>query len=953
MATADQIKLRVDKFKTVAQVDTEIEKFTRQQSLAGNYNKPDSQAYVAALKIRKQQLSEQPAPRVPNYTPGGNAKRGGVGVADDNKANPPIPKKKRKTNSGPHPRNSTAPAIATPTTQAGEVGTLAAKFGKPKPGKRLQNPLSNFSSYTYQISLYMITPDAYNAFIQSGRTNINALNNMAVGRQETTREQPSVDLSRPRSADGTTNIGPSLNNTNIPRARSADGTTTIGPSPELSNSSPPALTSAQPLTRGGAYLIAQSGGINNNTEQRAPGFDTDFHIEDLKIEHLVTPSETQAAATVTDIQFKIIEPYGFSFIARLRKAQIELQSRTSALGYDKIMNATRNTFILGIKFLGYDENGELIDQNKYSSTLGNPVGNAFGIYERFLDIQIKEMKFKLDGKAVTYSISAAEYGIAAAFGVKRGIIEHTATVSGATVREALMGGSGSGDNGLISKLNKDQQVLKDKGAIQIAAKWDVKFQGDGEKIASASLISSADLDKRFWPQSNVKNTSESTVAKATNTKASPQNTIRKIILTGGTPILQAINEIIKQSSYLENALLAVTKSQTEPDKTATLSESEINNPSPTVIEWFNIRPEVENLGWDNKQKDFVFKTTYYIQTYSTPYTLSAYAGLTTPYYGPDKRYDYWFTGKNSELLKLDVAFDNNFYITTLLGSPDFDADKVGLNDIPAIAGKQQNQPKQGYLNLGSASPNSYMASLFDIKAWATSKLTILGDPDFLMAGVSSNLSELDDKFYGTDGNTINPKGRQVFVEVNLNEPEDYDNESGLLTMNKSIYFMDYPKIIKQDLDKRGGGIILHVTKATSTFNKGKFEQVLDCVLPVFYEKAVDEKADKDAQRPAAAKPVAANSRVNEQANARIKRQGAPTNSINVNAQANARILRQGAPTTNTNSINVNAQANARILRQGAQTPIVRPKENQTVTIPTKKGERVADDNAGINPRQRR
>ena len=946
MATADQIKLRVDKFKTVAEVDTEIEKFTRQQSLAGNYNKPESQAYVAALKIRKQQLSEQSAPRVPNYTPGGNAKRGGV--ANDDKANPAIPKKKNKTNSGPHPRNSTAPAVATPTTQAGEVGTLAAKFGKPKPGKRLENPLSNFSSYTYQISLYMITPDAYNAFVQSGRTNINAIDNItASGRESIAQANESLR-----------DVGTSNN------------------APTRSLGSPPASSStlSSTVNKGGAYLIAQSGGINNNTDQRAPGFENDFYIEDLKFTHLVTPGQTQATATVTEIQFKIIEPYGFTFIAKLRRAQMALQASSNALGYGELMNATRNTFVLGIKFLGYDENGDLIDPNRQSSTLGNPIGNARGIYERFLDIIISEMKFKLDGKSVTYAIEAKEYNIGIALGIKRGILEHTASVEGSTVSEALKSGAGFGGNGLISKLNKDQKYLKDTGAIQIAAEWDVKFQGDAEKIASASLISPADLDKRFWPQSRVKNTKEGNAKKAEKEVNPPNNTVRRITFTGGTPILQAINETIKQSSFLEKALLAVTKSETEPDKTNPVTANELDNPSPAVIEWFNIRPEVENLGWDNKQKDFVFKTTYYIQTYSTPYTLSSYAGLTTPYYGPDKRYDYWFTGKNSELLRLEVAFDNNFYITTLMGSPDYDIEKAGLNDIPAIAGKQQNQPKQGYLNFGAESPNSYMASLYDPKAWATSKITILGDPDFLMGGVTNNLESLSDKFYGSDGYTINPTGRQVFIEVNFNNPQDYDNESGILSMNDSIYFFDYPKIIKEDLDRRGGGIILQVVKAISTFTKGKFEQQLECVLPVFFEKTAEAKADKDAARPAKATAIANTPGVTPGGNA--KRGGGPRNPN----QTAATQERTGVDLTSSTakrfgggrgSLGGPTAAELELYnfhiesrRDAASRPqpqargpglpkMSKLKQNQTSTIPTKNGQVVQDDNAGVNPRQQR
>jgi hypothetical protein len=950
MATPDQIKIRVDRLITVQEVVDEIDRVSRTTRLSGSYNLPETQAFLAALQTRKQQLSEQTAPRVPNYTPGGNAKRGGVGVANDDKANPPIPKKKNntkpnKSNSGPHPAPGPAPAVATPTTQAGEVGTLAAKFGKPKPGKRLENPLGNFSSYTYQISLYMITPDAYNAFTQSDRTNIYAINNInAAGEQTITETNKQIVASNAARK--------SFIDTQFVQGVGERGRST-------STTSPPAASStySNTVNKGGAYLIAQSGGVNSDTEHRAPGFDVDFYIDDLKFTEAISNSEARGPNSVEEISFKITEPYGFSFISRLRRAQVDLQSRSSSTKYKDLMNATRNHFVLGIKFLGYDENGELIDPNRQSSTLGNPIGNAYGIYQRFFDILITSMKYRLDGKSVVYNIEAKNTSTAIALGLKRGIIEHNASVDGSTVREALMSGAGYGGNGLISKLNKDQKALQDTGAIDIASEWDVKFQGDAEKIASASLISPADLDKRFWPQSNVQNANQSNPKKSD--KNPPNNTIRKVNFTAGTPILQAVNEIVKQSSFLEKALSAVTKSQTEPNKNK-VNESEITNPSPSVIEWFNIRPEVENLGWDNKQKDFVYKTTYYIQTYSTPYTLSAYAGLTEPYYGPDKRYDYWFTGKNSEVIKLDVSLDNLFYNITFQGDPNFTVNAGTSADIPTIAGKPQNQPKQGYLNSGAEAQNSYMTSLYDVGSWATSKLTILGDPDFIMTGVTNNTNVLSDKFYGPDGYTINPRGRQVFIEVNFNEPEDYNNESGLLSMNNSIYFFNYPKIIQQDLDSRGGGVILQVLKVTSNFSKGKFEQVLDCWFPFFTEKTADVKAEKDAERPPAkeAEKTGGNSgphqrnanSANEQAAARIKRQGAPTNTIDINAQAAARIKRQGVSTiSQMTEARLDAASRPQPQARGpGLQKISKPIQDQTTTIRTKDGKIVQDDNAGTN-----
>jgi hypothetical protein len=65
------------------------------------------------------------------------------------------------------------------TTTAGKAGTASSKKNT-KPNKRQQNPLGNLSSYTYNITLYMITPDAYNAFIASNRKDIDALKNSAL-----------------------------------------------------------------------------------------------------------------------------------------------------------------------------------------------------------------------------------------------------------------------------------------------------------------------------------------------------------------------------------------------------------------------------------------------------------------------------------------------------------------------------------------------------------------------------------------------------------------------------------------------------------------------------------------------------------------------------------------------------------------------------------------------------
>lgn len=658
------------------------------------------------------------------------------------------------------------------TTQAGKSGTQAGKTSTPKPGKRWQNPLGNFSSYTYQLSLYMITPDAYDAFIQSGRKNINAFQD--------------------------------VNNTG-----------------------------------NGVYIIAQSGGINNTTSKRAPGFDLDFYIDNLKIVQAINGKETGASTNTTEMSFTITEPYGFSFISRLKRASEALAKVSRSKNYKDLQNPSRQFFMLGIRFQGYDANGNVINSKDIPGTDGDPQGNAYGVYERFYDILITGMKFKIEGKAVTYNITATSVASGSAFGVKRGIIDQGAKVIANTVYNALMGDDEM-YTGLLTKLNNDQKKLLEAKSIEIANQWDVVFIGDANPtIKLASIVSKADIDKRKWAMAKVNDTAEVNISKETE---SPDNTLREIAVPGGTPILQAVNQIILQSDFLTKALTKVYTTAEEPNPDG--GDDEIIDDSKNQIKWYTMTAEVKNLGWDKLQSDFAYKTTYVIQTYDTPVVVSSYAKKTPAYYGPHKRYEYWFTGKNSEILRYEQNMDNTYFNVTLDASGNPNA-SGGSTDSPSKAGKPQGQPKQGELNYGLEAQNSYMTSLYDPGAYATAKIHILGDPDFLMQPSPSSINALYNKYYGTDGFTINPNGGQVFIEINFKEPVDYHNTDGLLSINESILFWKYPAAVTAELKKRGGGVSYMVLTCTSTFSKGKFEQELVCNINTFPD-AVDSASDATA-----------------------------------------------------------------------------------------------------------
>lgn len=655
--------------------------------------------------------------------------------------------------------SGTFPATIQQQSGATPSGTTqtASPSNTPKPNKRQSNPLGEYSSVNYQISLYMITPDAYDIFVETGRKTITAVNDV------------------------------------------------------------------QGSGGAGAYLVAQSGGINNATSARAPGFKYDYYIDNLKINTTVSGQANQSQSNTTLMTFTVAEPYGFSFISNLKQATQVLHQYSKTKNIKESINASKQFFILGLKFLGYDKTGALITSDD---------NTANSISEKFYDIMINKIDFRIDGRLVTYTIQAAALSPQVAMGMKRGRINTGAKVVASTVKDALTG-DGPGIVGLLTKLNNDQQELLDAGSITEKNNYKLRFIGTGsDDIANATIVSKADLDKLKWPMAKIKKVED--VNPNIELTAVPDSLKRQIVFKNDTPILQAIGQIIAQSSYLEDALKVVYTTDLEPDP-KTNDNTEIKPNTNKKIKWYNLSSKVSNARWDKQVGDFAFDITYIIQPYETPIVTSAYANKTSPYYGPHKRYEYWYTGKNSEIIKYEQVLNNAFY-NVVLGSPDNPTATPSDNSQGGSAqiGSHPNQRQPGVsrlgrLDVGLEAQNSYITSLIDPANFASAKVEILGDPDFLMQESPGNFNEIYNQFYGSDGFTISPNGGQVFIEIDFKEAVDYDNQKGTLDINDKILFFDYPASIKKNLS----GISYRVIDVVSTFAGGKFTQVLNCAINTF------------------------------------------------------------------------------------------------------------------------
>ena len=196
---------------------------------------------------------------------------------------------------------------------------------------------------------------------------------------------------------------------------------------------------------------------------------------------------------------------------------------------------------------------------------------------------------------------------------------------------------------------------------------------------------------------------------------------------------------------------------------------------------------------------------------------------TSTYPGPHKKYEYWYTGKNTDVISYEQNYNNLYFLTGVGNSPNESSPPVPKVDKP------QPGNQTGSQNKAAEAVNALAVDLYDPGSQVSAKMTILGDPDYLSQTVGASIDSVFEKFYGPDGYTLNANGGQVFVELDFKTAEDYDSgtnpevPAGTLSINDKIRFYDYDPSIGDSMK----GITFELKWVTSTFSKGKFTQELD------------------------------------------------------------------------------------------------------------------------------
>ena len=744
---------------------------------------------------------------------------------------------------------------------------------KPRP-----NVLDEYSSYSYSASVYLMTEVQYARLLQS-----------------TTKKIDGYQLLF-QSGGAANNIG-GIRPPSLRPAANADN--------DFNNSDP----------------VPPDGGRN-------PFFDNDFYIDSITIENLPPGKSTGSAHNVSGLKFTLIEPNGITLLDRLYDAVANHAPR----GGDGKVNYTAPTYLMVIRFYGYDAEGNL--QQIRSKPDQEGTSDPGAIVEKFIPFKIKSLNWSVGTKLVSYEWECVPTGQMIAGYTNRGTIPADVQLVNTTVG-GLLGGdvtysTTSADTatpgasttatstdarqrrsqgrlaasqasaaavtppapakadaaptnkktitgGLMGAMNEFQAKLVKDGVFTVADEYVIEFVGpDANKIKDAKLqLPNTKVDKRMTAAG--KNDPQS----LDQAKTSVDMISRSFSITAGQQLLQAIDLTIRNSSYISDQALVIVN----PDGTTQPNPNSRNKP----LKWFTIAMSAVPIGdtIDSKRNDYAYRITYTVAAREVKNVISKYFPI-SKFSGVHKRYPYWFTGENIAVLDYQETLNAMYQLTVSGGDNEKSAaartreaftssmaDIVTYNYAPTST--ESNKGADGKSLEAAANAAEVLYSPGDLREC---KLKIVGDPAWIMQG--STFRVLSEEMLGGQSLTTGflPDGsiafdnQDVLFEIAWQRPEDYDLDTGLA----DPYSQTQKKYNNRTaLQSR----VYLCKKVVSEFRHGAFTQTLEGALYLF---PVPSKTNT-------ANPAAANKKTVNNSNPR------GTDDGSVDRAEAAKLARQGRPSS--------------------------------------------------------
>lgn len=613
-------------------------------------------------------------------------------------------------------------------------------------------------------------------------------------------------------------------------------------------------------------VLIASGGRSGSSFQRHPRFKEDFFFENLKFVTVVGLNSRSRNSNAMDINFTLIEPYGFSLINRMMAIANEFKTK----------NWMQIPFMLQIDFFGNNDAGDIMhpiqDQTKY------------------LPVKLIGIKSKISIRGAEYQVQCIPYNhwalqdtsaaTPAMFEVTAKTIKEFFSSSGAgeaanilqvqnankerqeqIAREITEAKKKDEKNPRIAELEKESTSLnRDVSATSYkVGSYAAAINSYQAQLKTNNHIKQADeyrfiFDPEFAdskivvPKKTVSTrTPMLTLGTANGISAIRQKaglpvtgtdtTTEVFSINAGTSMLEVITMAMKSSEFIRKQFPDPATEPMDPQKQA----NKQNEDKP--ITWFKIVPIITIKDYDEKRDTYARIITYHVQAHKVWNTKFPNAPQSQPTYSV-KEYNYVYTGQNESILSFDIDFDVMFYTAVTADRAKVQIDRtqtqekqnnkdnapgdsrpvtVASNVIVPVAG-QADQQNPASVDSKDVLVNDFSKSLMSSSRgdMINVKLKIVGDPqlikqDDVYKNPINNPSKIEDKNLPVDKktNSILYDKSEVFALLTFRTPIDFSEDTGLSTFEQTDYsvFSGVYKIITVD----------------NEFNRGQFTQNLDLV----------------------------------------------------------------------------------------------------------------------------
>ena len=633
----------------------------------------------------------------------------------------------------------------------------------------------------------------------------------------------------------------------------------------------------------GRIIFSSAGRFSDNRVSTAytpsdnPSGKYDFFIDNVEILSMIAPLMSTKGSNSVTINFDVIEPYSIGQF---------LQSCQIAAVDNKHPDYTQSPFLLTLEFKGYTEDNQSM-----------PVANT----TRFLPISMHSINMTVSASGCRYQIKAHAWS-EVALSDTYNVLKQDTAISGETVVKMLQSGENSLEQVINSRLKSISKADKTKDpflpdeiavifpipGVVVPASSDkatsatkdlkggstgtgdieknitlsrntttnlfVQAEGDVSDLGKSSLgfdLSRGGQNAKTPDNPNPPSGAEQSITiKALDNKTFARSSYQvdpkkpEFVFKKDTTIINAITEVMLMSDYCTGAVTG------QPDSAT------------GMYNWFRIethtyllQPTDVNKALNIAPKLLVFRVVPYkihhskfIAPNTTPLGYTQMIDQTV------KRYDYIYTGKNTDILDFKLTLTNNFAtdiladglgtysgsaLLTALGNQgastsdqapyappnsQISSNKAGGDSATGVA-RQGSAPDRWKNSDGSDADNykTLVAKVFQKRILnsdtekVAADMEIVGDPYYIADSGLGNYTNTNStsKRNLTETGAMDYQSSEVDIFFNFRTPVDL-NPSGTLTFAGDI---------KTQLEVPFSGLYQVIT-VKSMFVKGKFTQSL-------------------------------------------------------------------------------------------------------------------------------